>query len=219
MNRIRYHSVIYAIITACFLLILLACQLITVKYASGDLIFMDDFSSSENHWDIWNKPDESAVSYLNGGLMMIVSKPNSDIVSTNNISYPDVIVRTTAEKKFGPNDNVYGVVCRYLDDKNYYGFLISSDGYYGIVKIIDGDYSLISSKSMEYSELINRGKSMNHLEAKCEGSILTLSVNDSKLGEVRDSDLKIGRTGVVTGSLGEKNTIAVIFDDFVVMVP
>jgi len=76
--------VISAAVAAGLILFFLACQLTAMNYPSGELIFKDDFSSSENLWDIWNRPNESAVSYLDGSLIMIVNQPNTDIVSANN---------------------------------------------------------------------------------------------------------------------------------------
>ena len=34
----------------------------------------------------------------------------------------------------GPDDNDFGIICRYIDDNQFYYAIISSDGYYGIVR-------------------------------------------------------------------------------------
>ncbi|MCD6576765.1 MAG: hypothetical protein J7K66_01970 [Anaerolineaceae bacterium] len=180
---------------------------------------MDDFSESNRNWDIWEKSDESAVSFFEDGLIMIVSKPNLDIITTNKTPYKDVLIKTTGQKRLGTNDNAYGIVCRYLDSKNYYGFLISSDGYYGIVKVVEGEYKLLSSENMEFDESIRQGKGKNNITAKCEGNTLTLSINGIKKTSVIDNDLVTGKTGLITGSFSEAEETAVLFDNFIVTAP
>ena len=201
------------------LAIILACQFSLLPHLSGDVIFVDDFSASNENWNIWNKPDESAVSFFENGLIMIVSKPNLDIITISKISYPDVLIQTTAQKRLGTNDNAYGIVCRYLNDKNYYGFLTSSDGYYGIIKVVEGDYKLLSSKNMEFDENIHQGRGENIISAKCEGNTLTLSINGVEKTSVIDEDLAVGKSGLITGSFSETDETAILFDNFLVMVP
>ena len=202
-----------------FMAIILACQVPLFPYTRGEIIFEDDFSISNANWDTWEKPNESAVSFFEGGLIMIVSKPNLDIITTNNVSYPNVIIQTTAEKRYGSNDNAYGIVCRYLNDRNYYAFLISSDGYYGIVKVIDGEFRLLSSENMEFDESIHRDEEQNIISAKCHGSSLTLLVNEIEKINVIDGDHRAGLTGLITVSFSEVDEIAILFDNFLVKVP
>jgi len=207
------------IFTTFSLAIILACQFSILPNSSGDVIFVDDFSTPNENWDIWDKPDESAVSFFEDGLIMIVSKPNLDIITTNKISYPDVLIQTTAQKRLGTNDNAFGIVCRYLNDKNYYGFLISSDGYYGIIKVVKGDYKLLSSENMEFDESIHQGRGDNSISAKCESNTLTLSINGVEKTNVIDEDLVAGKSGLITGSFSGADETAVLFDNFLVMVP
>lgn len=197
----------------------LACQFPILPNSSGDVIFVDDFSTPNENWDIWDKPDESAVSFFEDGLIMIVSKPNLDIITTNKFSYPDVLIQMTAQKRLGTNDNAYGIVCRYLNDKNYYGFLASSDGYYGIVKVVEGDYKLLSSENMEFDESIHKGRGENSISAKCQSNTLTLSINGVEKTSVIDEDLAAGKSGLITGSFSGADETAVLFDNFLLMVP
>ena len=208
------------IVSIVFLLaIILACQFSKTPYSSGDIIFSDDFSTSNENWDIWVKSDESTVSFFEGGLIMMLSKPNLDIITTNKISYPEMLIQATARKRLGTNDNAYGIVCRYLNDRNYYGFLISSDGYYGIVKVVEGEYKLLSSENMEFDESIHQGREENSIVVKCEGNALTLSINGVEKASVIDEDLTTGESGLITGSFSEADETAVLFDNFLVMVP
>lgn len=213
------RPVLFIVSVIFFLTIILACQFFKLPYSSGDVIFTDDFSTSNENWDIWVKSDQSTVSFFEGGLIMMVSKPNRDIITTNKVSYSEMLIQTTARKRLGTNDNAYGIVCRYLNDRNYYGFLISSDGYYGIVKVVEGEYKLISSKNMEFDEDIHQGREENSIIAKCEGNTLTLSINGVEKISVIDEDLSTGKSGLIAGSFSEADETAVLFDDFLVMVP
>ena len=207
-----------ALVFSC-LTAILGCRFYIQPFRSGDVIFSDDFSKNDSNWKTWNKPGKSAVSYYKGGLMMIINQPNVDIITTNKIIYPDVIIQTHARKQFGTNDNVYGLVCRFLDNNNYYGFLMSSDGYYGVLKVIDGYYHLLSSENMEFSNVIFKDKEINTITAKCEGQTLSLVLNGSELSVVKDDDLKTGKTGLIAGLFESEEELAVLFDDFVIAVP
>lgn len=201
------------------LIVILACRLSVHPYSSGEVLFADDFSELNQNWDTWDEPGESAVSFFESGLIMIVYTPNMDAITTNHNFYSDVSIQTIVKKRFGTNDNAYGIVCRYLNDKNYYGFLMSSDGYYGIVKVVNGDYILLSSKNMEYDEGIRKDKEENLLHAVCEGTTLTLFINGKEKTSVVDYDLKTGKTGLITGSFADSGETAVFFDNFLVTVP
>ena len=193
---------------------LLACRLIIPSYQKEELIFQDSFSTNENNWDVWFENGQSAASIVNGEMILIVEQPNTDIISANSNSYPNIEMNVNAYKKFGSNNNVFGLVCRYLNEDNYYSFLISSDGYYGIAKMFQGNYSLLSSDMMEYTESINKDNAENVLSAVCLGNKLSFSLNDEPLVDVSDNDLRAGKNGLIVGSFEEIGELVVTFDDF-----
>jgi len=195
-------------------LILLACGLQIPSRQIGELLFYDDFSSTGNNWDTWYQEGFSAASELNDAMVIIVEKSNIDVISTNDITYPDISIIAAAQKRFGADDNIYGLVCRYLDENNYYSFLVSSDGYYGIAKMYQGNYSLLDSQAMQYSELINQGNAQNLLHVVCSADDLSLYVNGSHLKTVSDGDLTGGRNGFLVGSFENGGELVVAFDDF-----
>jgi hypothetical protein len=207
-----------AVIISCSGL-LLACNLLNSPIKSDDILFEDDFSELNRNWEIWNEPGDSAVSFLDDGLIMIVYKPDLDVITTTNNVHDNVSIHTSMKKRFGTNDNVFGVVCRYLNAENYYGFLISSDGYYGIVKVINGKYTLLSSENMQYDESINKDKAENWLHAVCDDSSLSIIINGEEKISVVDSDLKNGKTGLITGTFSDSGETAVYFDNYLVTVP
>jgi len=50
------------------------------------------------------------------------------------LNFVDTLVHTRALKLNGPDDNMFGILCRYQDEENYYALVIGSDGYYGVFR-------------------------------------------------------------------------------------
>jgi hypothetical protein len=123
------------------------------------------------------------------------------------------------QPKFGgPDDNEFGLVCRYIDQDNFYFFTISSDGYYGIGKYKQNHLSLIGMEQMHSSEFIIQGQSINHLRADCIGSQLTFYINGHKVKEVGDADFSTGDVGLIAGTFNTPGA-DILFDNFSVLKP
>ena len=214
MRQTRFYILLLMIM----LLITIACNLAVRPYQKGDTLILDDFSERRGNWSTWQDRNHTTVSYFRDGLIMVVDDQNRDILTTHVGSYRDVVIEATAQKQAGPDDNTYGLVCRYQDVNNYYAMIISSDGYYGIVKVIHGAYHLISGSNLNYDERIKKGTEVNLIKAECKGSMLLLAVNGEELASIVDGDLKTGRTGLITGTYGEAGA-AILFDNFTVKIP
>ena len=141
------------------------------KARPGEVLFADDFSKPPSGWGIWNR-DGAAVEYHNGGLRILVNETQYDFWSVAGRSYRDAQIEVDVTKIGGPDDNDFGLICRYQDKSNFYMLVTSSDGYYGIAKMKGGQYSMIGGEQLQYSELIASGQSANHLRADCRGSSL-----------------------------------------------
>jgi hypothetical protein len=114
----------------------------------------------------------------------------------------------------GPDDNSFGVICRYHDAENFYAFLVSSDGYYGIIKVKDGNYALLSGKNMDFNSGIVRGRGTNRVLGVCSEDELGLFVNGSLLTIVQDSDFTEGQIGLISGSNATSGT-DILFDNLI----
>jgi hypothetical protein len=119
---------------------------------------------------------------------------------------------------YRPDDNLFGLVCRYQDDQNFYALVIGSDGYYGIYKRIDGEQSLIDQVHMDFSDAIHPGVEDNVIRAVCQADQLGLIVNDMPLIQVQDDALAQGDVGLILGTFA-KPGVNVLFDDFIVITP
>lgn len=160
----------------------------------------------------------SAISYYQEGLVFIINTPQYDYISIPKGSFGDVRIEATANKLTGPDDNDYGIICRYQNEKNYYSFIISSDGYFGIIKVKEGTYQILNSANLEYNSLIHTGYELNHLRVDCIGSVLIFYVNETKLVEVTDPDFSGGKVGLLAGSFRTPG-VAILFDNFLVLKP
>lgn len=177
--------------------------------------FMDDFSDHRNGWNLVAQ-QEAVAEYDGNSLRLYIIGTEREIITTPGIKLKNASVDADAERVTGPDNNLYGLVCRYADPENYYGFLISSDGYYAIVKNINSIRTILSSDSFEPSDVIHKGSGTNHLRVLCNDRILSLYVNQQLVDEVQDIDLVYGDVGILAGTLGQPGT-DIRFDNFIVM--
>lgn len=187
------------------------------KENSGEILFVDDFSNPSGGWDTWIK-DDTIVGYENESLRILVNQPHFDFWSRPGKRFADVHLQVDAMMADGPQNNDFGMMCRYRDRDNFYAFLIGSDGYGGILKVKDGQYSLLNGASMVYNEAIVKGSAVNHLEAYCLGHQLKFMVNGQPFLEAQDSDFLSGEIGLIAGAYDEVG-VDIRFDNFVALKP
>ena len=177
--------------------------------------FMDDFSDHQNGWKLTIQ-EEGIVQYDGDAIRMLIKNPGTELWSMPGLVINDSSINVDAEKISGPDNNLFGIICRYKDADNFYAFLVSSDGYYAIVKNIGGERKILSSDSFEPSGFIQKGASNNHLRADCVDKTLTMYVNWEKVDEVADIDLSSGDVGIISGTFNEPGT-DIKFDNFIVI--
>jgi hypothetical protein len=191
---------------------------VSVSTAAAKPLFSDDFSDPSSGWDRVN--DEEGINdYSNGGYRIFVNKLNWYFWSNPGLQFTDVVIDVDAQKTAGPDENDYGIICRYQDEQNFYFFTIGSDGFYSISKILNGEESLIGMNEMQFNDTsIKLGGVPNHLKAECVGSNLTLTVNGTVLADVKDTELTSGDVGLIAGTY-DKPGVDILFDNFVVTRP
>ena len=123
-----------------------------------------------------------------------------------------------AIKASGPDNNAFVVLCRLVDENNFYAFLISSDGYAGILRVMDGEYTLLNNESLEYSDAIYQGDALNKITAVCQGNQLDMKVNGQQLFSVQDDNFSDGDVGMMAGAY-EKAGVDILFDNMLVTQP
>ena len=201
--------------------LVIACSFGTAACAvssePGEVVFQDDFSRDVSGWDRYYDATYSS-DYFEGGYRIHVLEPNTDAWAIPHLELDDVQIEVDVLKLGGPDDNVYGVLCRYRDSRNFYFFLISSDGYSGIGIYKDGRRRLLTDESLLPSDAVNRGEALNHIRADCDGHQLRLYVNGILVAETLASEWTDGDVGLIAGTYGQPGT-EVLFDNFSVLEP
>ena len=199
------------------LLVALLVSSCNVSSAPGEVVFQDDFSRPVSGWDRYYDATYSS-DYYEGGYRIHVLEPNTDAWAIPHLDLTDVQIEVDATRLGGPEDNIYGVLCRYKDPRNFYFFLISSDGYSGIGVYKDGRRRLLTDESLLPSEAVNRGDIPNHIRVDCNGYKLRLFVNGILVAETQAAEFSDGDVGLIAGSYDQPGT-EIIFDNFTVLQP
>ena len=218
-NRNQLIAVLAALLIAS-----LACSVLNGDDSSvgapalpPDILFQDDFSDPSSGWDQVEVP-EGITDYENGYYRMLVNTEETDIWANPGLFFTDVVIEVDAEKVGGPDDNDFGIICRYQDIDNFYFFIISSDGYYGVGKVINGEQELIGTDQMYPDDAIKQGNTTNQIKADCIGSHLVLHANGTQLADVQDTAFSSGDVGLIAGTFAQPGT-DILFDNFVVKKP
>lgn len=186
-------------------------------------LFEDDFSDPSSGWDRVNRSDGS-TDYDDGAYRIRVDDTRSAFwANPGQESLPgDVRVEVDATKAGGPDNNDFGVICRYRQGDgtaDFYQFAVSSDGYAGIVLVMESNQTILSRDGyLQPYDAINQGAATNHITAECVGSTLTLYVNGVQVDSVTDATLARGDVGLIVGSYDEPG-VDILFDDFTVTRP
>lgn len=195
----------------------LACGGGTTAPLPEGVLFQDDFSNTSSGWDRV-RVDDGMTDYDNGAYRIQVNTTDTDVWANPGLSFTDVRVEVDATKIGGPDDNDFGVICRYKDENNFYFGIISSDGYYGIVKVKDGSQNLLGMSELPYSDAIKQGATTNRIRLDCVGSTLTLYANGTLLTSQSDSEFTSGDVGLLAGTYSTPGT-DITFDNFQVLKP
>lgn len=205
-------------------LFLSACGLISSSPDTCEeegMLFKDDFNGDQDcGWRQYSQGG-AVVEIADGVLSISTSQPGQIWWTNPGRDFDNVVITTTARQVSGPDNNAYGVICRYQDENNFYIFLISGDGYYAIGKYQTGSDQityLTDNGQYVFSDVINQGVATNLIRATCSGNQLSLSVNGIPLVTIEDPTFVRGDVGVGVSTL-EPGAAVVHFDDFSVAAP
>lgn len=204
-------------------LILGACQAKSIisslfEIPSGAVLFQDDFSDPRSGWKSQIYEQSGILEYFDGFYRIQINGSHHMLWTGPDLNFSDVHMEVDTIKVIGSPDDTFGLVCRAIDQENYYFFVISSDGYFGIGKVSNSVQKLIDMPGMLPSEFITQGKAENHLRADCIGERLDLYANGQQLAGVSDLEFTNGNVGLFVGTLEASENI-VLFDNFSVLKP
>ncbi len=206
---------------SCLIAVILALLLSSCGAgASRETPFRDDFEDSRSGWGT-DQSDEFNRGYGEGEYFIELYEPSWFAWSYSGAQVDDVSVEVGAYLSSGAQDGHFGVLCRYVDEDNFYYFAISADGYYGIFRRENGgELSAITGDGagMLHSSAIRTGGQTNNIQAVCQGNDLSLYVNGELLEAVSDDAHSQGDVGLGAGS-GPGGGARILFDDFDVARP
>jgi hypothetical protein len=210
----------WVIIFSVVALLVAGCTVMDISSTAqpaGNILFEDDFSDPSSGW-LQGQDEIGLAEYSDGSFRIYVASQASAKISIPRLHFNNVRLEVEAQKIGGPDDNDYGLICRYKDPDNFYFFTISSDGYYGIGKYVQNNLSLIGMDKMQTSDLILQGEAVNLIRADCVGDLLTFYINGNKTMEVRDTEFKDGDVGLLAGTFASPGT-DILFKQFKALRP
>ena len=164
---------------------------VLTQVSPSNTLYQEEFTSLDSGWDVYQDDEGNLIEYSQGAYRIFVNEANISIGGSPGVDYSNVSIQVTTQYLAGPQDNLFGIECRYQNPDNYYEFAISSDGYYGIGKRVNGDFSWLGEK-LEQSDYIHTGDRTNQINAVCDKDLLSLSVNGHKVMEIRDGEITGG---------------------------
>jgi hypothetical protein len=182
------------------------------------LIERDDFEQAQFWYTA--EADNYRLFYDQGGYRLRSRMSAMILHSVRSRSVEDTAIEVDANPLGAPDGSYWGVVCRYVDDKNYYALLVGVDGLYGIGKMAGGDFQFIE-KDTSADESIFKADSNGFMRVRgdCVGETLTLYVNGFRLLQVEDDQFTSGLVGLAIRRAVADDWLDVLFDNYTLSQP
>jgi hypothetical protein len=197
----------------CFLLGLMFLVACSPSSGLTPLPYADDFSNSNNGWKVVN--DKAIqIRYQDGALHFTIDDLDQIVWSVAGKRFDNFTLDVDATQVEGPGDNSYGVLIRYVDEKNFYRLDISGDGYFAINKYLAGKW--LKLQDWTESAAIKREAATNHLQVIARGNQFTFNVNGQPVTTFTDDDFKQGDIGLTAGTLFDNAGVHIAFDNLTI---
>jgi serine/threonine protein kinase len=189
----------------------------TLSVLQDRVLFADDFSDPNSGWPPAGQNSQGGYGYQSNNYRLHVTESDGVLwVATERI-YDNAIMQVDANPTSTDMNGYYGLLCRIVDERNFYYFVIGNNGDYTIGKYKDGTFQSLSG-GWQQSAAIRQGAQNNRLKVDCLGNALRFYANETLLGEVTDSDFTSGYSGLVAAALDARG-YEVLFDNFQVTQP
>lgn len=216
-NKIRLTTGLIAVIA-------FACACPATGLPAINVLYSDDFSVESAEMETFT--DENGSAGTRDGVYFIQTTGDKWQWGRSDSEFDNTVIEFDVTMFAGPsNDNAgFGVICRLTlrEDTSVDGYLlaISADGYYTIRSITASSMSPLVDWS--FSDVIRQGNASNKVRATCNGSELTLEVNNQLIASA-----STGGAGTAPGAIAfaaisfEENEplVEVHFDNLVVSQP
>ena len=177
----------------------------------------DDFSNAASGWSDNSRHADRARGfsmYTGSGTFQMT--PTEDgtvgvVPAPRQAASGDVRVEAELFMYAGVGAGASGVVCRFRDHDNYYGFVVSGAPGWVILKVENGRPVALAKGPLPRG--VMPGAVEGKLAATCDGDRLALSFGDREVGQARDAAFARGSVGLMV--MGEKSAgTSAVFDSF-----
>lgn len=142
------------------------------------VLYASAFDGYLDEWETYLGRLEAQIAA--GVLRIRVDDTDAGAYSAAYPYFADFDLRVTARAVDGPLNNGYGVIFRLHDRRNYYTFLVSSDGYYQVGRVLNGQFRELSTWIP--SPLVRQGiGEANALRVVARGDRMRFYVNDQRV--------------------------------------
>lgn len=179
-----------------------------------NVIFEEDFESGTGWAE--REEDQFAFGFVDGAYRIRNAFYNAAVWSIREMGIDDVYLQVDASLSDGAESGFYGLICRHVDEDNFYALLVSPSGGYGIGINEDGEFSFLTEGIAP--EIIESGSAVNRVGAECLDDSLTLFANGQQLAQVEDDTFDEGEIGLVVKTTLDEEMEAT-FDQFIVARP
>jgi hypothetical protein len=177
----------------------------------GEVLYVATFDAFLDDWDLYEGRLSAQVE--DSALIIDVGAVNSRPFSAAASHFGDFDLYVQSQAVAGPVNNGFGVVFRLRDPRNYYLFLVSSDGYYRVVREVDGVQRELSTWIP--SPVVNQGiGAVNHLRVTAAGDQFRFYVNGEPVALcIPDNPTSYSTYNDLTGECLEGRMVMTLVDD------
>lgn len=189
----------------------------------AEMIYQDTFTAGDGWFT--REGEDFSFAYHDGRYLISVLQLNTSVWSTREGAIGDVLLEVEARREEGSEHGLFGLICRFIDARNYYALLMDDTGRAVIHRYENG-----SLKVLARSEPVPAGalptatvpppgqENVWRLQASCTDSTLSLSVDGRHLVSAHDEAYLIGEVGLAMAT-GLDGDLVVAFDNFKVFRP
>jgi len=172
--------------------------------------YEDDFSDPESGWP--ESGGSTVREYTGGEYRIMVGATGYTSWASGGAFFTDVDVDVRVRGEDVGASQAYGLLFRFQDNANFYGFLIDPEaGDYALYVREDGSWSVIAGWTV--SSAVRTGENSNRLRAVCQGSQITLYANGQQLTTVTDTTFTRGKLGLLVTNFSDASGADAYFDD------
>lgn len=189
---------------------------ITTTGTTPLVLLEDNFGDKESGWGEWMRVGE--LKYDQGEYVIQVFSEGYMVWGNYaQLIASDLILEIDGRIIDIPELANLGVIFRYKDAANFYEFTINANGQYALFKKVGGKWQTILSWTK--SPAIKTDRATNRLKIICDGSAISLYVNNTFLGTVQDDSLDRGKLGLSAEKGKGSGTVQVAFDNLRLYTP